>query len=154
MAIKTEHLFHKEFLRMSALLSAVCLFMVGIYSEKVEAQEVIVNMSVNKTKINKRVLKSIFRMQLLTWPDGTPIKVFVLPGKNSTHVSFSKTVLNTLPHSLQRNWDKLVFSGTGESPVIVKSEEEMLKRIATTRGAIGYVANIEKKTKIKVLHVY
>jgi len=92
-------------------------------------------------------------MHVLTWSDGTPIKVYVLPGKNATHISFSKKILNTLPHNLQRNWDRMVFSGTGQSPLVVNSESEMMKKVATTRGAIGYVERVKDKSNIKVLYV-
>jgi len=130
----------------------VCLSL-SMQGSSVSAQEVIVNKSVSKTSIDKHALKSIFSMNLLTWPDGTPIRVFVLPGKNPVHVSFSKKVLDTLPHNLQRTWDRLVFSGTGQSPEIVTSEREMLEKISSVRGAIGYVDNMRGKKEIKVLYV-
>jgi len=132
----------------------IASLLVGLQGYSVGAQEVIVNKSVSKTSIDKHALKSIFSMNLLTWPDGSPIRVFVLPGKNPVHISFSKKVLDTLPHNLQRTWDRLVFSGTGQSPEIVSSEKEMVEKISSVRGAIGYVDNMSRKEEIKVLYVH
>ena len=42
-------------------------------------------------------------------------------------------------------WDRLVFSGTGQAPDTVTSTEEMLARVASTPGAIGYLSQIQNR---------
>jgi hypothetical protein len=39
-------------------------------------------------------------------------------------------------------WDRLVYSGTGQAPLEVSSEEEMRAKIASTPGAIGYLKTV------------
>ncbi|MDY6853712.1 MAG: substrate-binding domain-containing protein [Thermodesulfobacteriota bacterium] len=119
------------------------------------AQLIIVNSGVEKNAISKNTLCAIFGMRLRTWSDGTPIKVFVLSDLNATHKKFCKRKLNVFPHQLRWNWDRLVFSGIGQAPIEVESEEEMQERIASTPGAIGYleVPIYDEYTKIKILDI-
>jgi hypothetical protein len=78
-------------------------------------------------------------MHMSQWPDGKPIKVFVLPSDDAVHISFAKGVLHIFPHQLKRSWDVLVYSGSGQAPTEVDSPEEMLKKVSSTPGAIGYL---------------
>jgi ABC-type phosphate transport system substrate-binding protein len=103
------------------------------------AQEIIVNPSLSEEAIKLNALRAIFSMRLRNWPDGTPVKVFVLDDRANIHVSFSKKKLNIFPHQLRYSWDRLVYSGTGQAPTKLKSEREMLKMVAATPGAIGYL---------------
>lgn len=117
------------------VLSWLCL------CSQAEGQEVIVNRSVTERFLSQSELRAIFSMRLRQWPDGKPIRVFVLPDDNDLHILFAKKILNTFPHQLKRTWDLLVFSGTGQSPTRVGSEREMIEMVATTPGAIGYVSS-------------
>jgi len=102
---------------------------------------VVVNPTINaKAFLPKTTLGAIFGMRLRKWQDGSPIKVFVLPDQNSLHIAFSKHVLRVFPHQLRSAWDRLVFSGTGEEPISVKTEQEMRTVVSSTPGAIGYLS--------------
>jgi hypothetical protein len=84
-------------------------------------------------------LRAIFGMRLLEWPDGTPIRVYVMNSDSELHHQFTKGTLQIFPYQLQQAWDRLVFSGTGQAPREVASVEEMRRRISETPGAIGYL---------------
>jgi len=99
---------------------------------------VIIHRAVNSITISKDTLQAIFSMRLRKWPDGSPIKVFVLKGDNPTHISFCKITLNIYPHQLRRTWNRLVYSGTGQAPIEVSSSKQLLELVATTPGSIGY----------------
>lgn len=105
----------------------------------VMAQEVIVNADVTDRTISQGTARAIFSMRMRQWPSGRPVKVFVLPDQNTVHVSFAKVVLNTFPHQLRRSWDLLVYSGSGQAPTVVESPTEMLQKVSSTAGAIGYL---------------
>jgi len=89
--------------------------------------------------LSAETLREIFFMRLTSWPDGTPIRVFVLPDKHPLHVRFSKEILGVYPFQLRAAWDRLVFSGTGLTPHVVETVDEMLERVQVTPGGIGYV---------------
>ncbi|WP_051911400.1 hypothetical protein [Methylomicrobium agile] len=96
----------------------------------------------NAKQLTTETIREIFFMRLSTWPDGTPIHVFVLPDNHPLHIRFAKEILGVYPFQLRSAWDRLVFSGTGVSPTTVESEEEMRARIESTPGAIGYTETI------------
>lgn len=111
------------------------------------------NVTAIQRNISKNSLKAIFGMRLRTWSDGSTIKVFVLPDDDQLHQHFSKEKLNVFPYQLRSAWDRLVFSGMGQSPIKVRSKEEMLKKVAGTPGAIGYIWRDYIDDTINVLHL-
>ena len=122
------------------------------------AQDPIVNRDVAERSVSQSSLRAIFSMHLSQWPNGKPIKVFVLPSEDAVHIAFAKYVLNIFPYQLKRSWDVLVYSGYGQAPTEVSSPEEMLKRVASTPGAIGYLpeeylTGVGKNENIHVLAV-
>jgi hypothetical protein len=93
-------------------------------------------------------------MRVRNWPDGKPVTVFVLPDRDERHVAFSKEILYVYPYVLRDTWDRMVFTGTGKAPIEVKSEDELLKRVAATPGAIGYIPKGKvANEKIKILEI-
>lgn len=98
----------------------------------------IIDSSKNVKQLTPEMVREIFFMRLGSWPDGSPIHVFVLPDNHPLHVRFAKEILGVYPFQLRSAWDRLVFSGTGVSPTMVETEEEMRARIESTPGAIGY----------------
>ncbi len=117
------------------------------------AQEIIVNPSVSDQDISRNALRAIFGMRLRQWPDGAPIRVFVLPDKSPIHVSFSKKKLQIFPHQIRQAWDRLVYSGTGQAPIEVASEEEMREKVGSTRGAIGYLRKDMIDDRVRAVQV-
>ena len=83
--------------------------------------------------------RAIFSMRLKTWPDGTPITVYVLSRENPEHHRFVRTQLKLLPHQLQRNWDRMVYTGIGQAPIEVNNFQEMLHSLLSKPGSIGYL---------------
>ncbi len=143
---------------MRSLLRVAIVFFLFTAFPKVHAQEVVVHSSVKQESISRNTLRAIFGMRHRKWPDGFPIKVFVLRDDASLHISFSKSILYIFPYQLRRAWDRQVYSGTGQAPNEVESIEEMRKKIADTPGAIGYLPlpenhENEVDTALRVLHV-
>jgi len=124
-----------------SLLSVILLSILGVIIPGIAHPNdtVIVNISVSQIELSKSTLQAIFGMRLRKWPNGTPIKVFILSDEHTSHIGFCKLILNVFPHQLRRAWNRLVYSGTGQVPIEVASMEQMLARIATTSGAIGYI---------------
>lgn len=110
--------------------------------------------SISQHHTSRNFARTIFGMRAQQWPDGSSIRVFVLPDNHQLHAAFSKEVLNLFPHQLRTAWDRQVYSGTGQAPSEVRSEEEMMSRIASTPGAIGYVSrNNVNEYKVRIVEV-
>jgi ABC-type phosphate transport system substrate-binding protein len=98
-------------------------------------------------------LRAMIAQRQHRWPNGQAVHVFVLPDDHPVHIQFAKAVLGVFPHQLRLAWDRQVFSGTAQAPARVNSERELLERVATTPGAIGYVSKEVANERVRVLQV-
>ena len=105
------------------------------------AGKIIVHPGHEYSAISQNKLRAIYSMRVRVWPDGTPIAAFILNPDSATHRNFCLTDLEIFPYQMQRVWDIMVYSGTGQSPIEVKSETEMIRNISLTPGAIGYISD-------------
>ncbi|WP_200244313.1 hypothetical protein [Lamprobacter modestohalophilus] len=92
-------------------------------------------------------------MRINQWSDQLPVAVFVLPDEAPLHQAFAKSALGVFPYQLRQTWDRQVFSGTGQAPLQVANEAEMVQRVRQTPGAIGYVGQPLSLPGIKVVEV-
>ena len=113
--------------------SAVCA------QDASHAAEVIVSPALRTVTLDRSLLRAVFTMRLRQWPDGSPIRVFVLPDDDPLSDLFYRERLGMYSYVLRRAWDRMVFTGTGFAPTVVQSEEEMRELVRSTPGAIGYV---------------
>lgn len=104
-------------------------------------------------RIELATLRALFGMRLLEWPDGTPVRVFVMDSDSTTHRRFTKEVLQMFPYQLRQAWDRLIFSGTGQAPIEVGSIDEMVQQVIETPGAVGYLPADELVEGISELEV-
>jgi len=102
----------------------------------------IINLALKSKPISALLLQRIYAMQVKNWADGTPVRVFVLPSNHLLHRQFIIDNFAMAPHQFDRLWNRLLFSGTGRGPQLVASQQEMIAKINSTIGTIGY---IEKK---------
>ena len=106
-----------------------------------------------QASISNNGLWAIFRMRLRHWSDDSPITVFILEENDPIHRRFCKEILNIFPSQLRRAWNRLVFSGSGQAPIKVSSQEEMLKSVASTPGAIGYAYEKDLIDQVRILKI-
>jgi ABC-type phosphate transport system substrate-binding protein len=105
------------------------------------AADIIVNKTVPIAQHTLADTRAIFAMRKRVWPNGKQIIVFSLSDSSSTHKDFVKNNLRIFPHQLRRVWDRLIFAGTGEAPIQLDSEQDMIDKIANTPDSIGYIQN-------------
>ncbi|MGI8425949.1 MAG: hypothetical protein ACR2M4_04990 [Actinomycetota bacterium] len=89
------------------------------------------------TTLARTALRDIFARQT-KWPNGDPIRVFVLPDRHPLHIRFSKEALGVYRYQLRSIWDRILYSGTGVPPTVVNTQQEVRERVDETPGAIGY----------------
>lgn len=118
-----------------------------------EALEIVVNRDVSANQLTHGELQAVFTMRVRVWPDGQPIRVFVLGDNAPEQIEFSKKLLDIFPYQLRRYWDRLVFSGTGQAPIELASPGEMYNRVASTPGAIGYLPMEHIGNQVRIIKV-
>ncbi len=134
-------------------LSGVAAVVMLFASTHTVALEIVTH-PLNETRtLSISTLRSIFSMRMTQWPDGTPIRVFVMGDKDPLHAEFSKQVLGVFPHQLRRAWNRQIYSGTGQAPAKVNTEAEMRTKVETTPGAIGYLTEDQQDEDVRVIEV-
>lgn len=129
------------------------LFIAFSVNSQVTAVQVVVNSTVESKDISVEQIRRIFSMRQTAWSNGQTITVYVLSNQHQTHQVFSTKVLGMFPYQLDRIWNKLVYSGLGEEPIKVQSEQEMLERVSQKPGAIGYVMQHINGDNVNIIKV-
>ena len=109
-------------------------------AQSAQSARIIVNPDLAGVPLDRDLLRAIFTMRLRSWPNGPPVRVFVLPDSDPLSDRFYREQLGMYSYILRAAWDRMVFTGTGLAPTVVRSEEEMRERVRMTPGAIGYVS--------------
>jgi hypothetical protein len=135
--------------RLRYLLAALLLVVstAAVPQDSALAVEVIVSPSLEKVTLDRSLLRAVFTMRVREWPDGTPVRVFVLPDDNPLSDQFYREQLGMYSYVLRRAWDRMVFTGTGFAPTVVRSDKEMVDRVRDTPGAIGFVRKRETSSQ-------
>ena len=135
------------------LLSLMLLSTPG-WAEKPNTVKVLVNRSVPEQALSINNIRSIFSMRTRNWSDGSTITVFILKDKQGTHNQFVRQSLQMAPHQLQRSWDRYRYTGTGQTPIELANEQQMIERIASTPGAIGYTSQEFQDAQVQPIHIH
>lgn len=139
-------------IRPLALVLSLVLGMGGLCPATL-AQEIIGHAGLRVTELSRNQARLFFTMRLAQLPDNTQVRIFVLPDDHPLHARFAKAVLGLFPYQLRQVWDRQVYSGTGQAPTTVGSEQDMIARVAATPGAIGYVERLPDHAGIRPLPV-
>ncbi|REL28420.1 hypothetical protein DXX93_18850 [Thalassotalea euphylliae] len=79
--------------------------------------------------------------------------MFVLASSDPLHQRFSKEILKIFPYQLDRIWNKMIFSGVGSAPIVVKDHATLLEEVRNTPGAIGYGEGVAHQGGINVIKI-
>lgn len=129
---------------------AVCLsFVVLPASGQIS---VIAHDSVPVDSLNKKELLQLFSGDRDYWDDDLPVVIMDLSVNGAIRDSFY-SFLGKTSSRMRSIWLKRKLTGEGDLPLSIDSEEELLLKVASTQGAIGFVsADIAKNTaEIKIL---
>lgn len=93
-------------------------------------------------------LALIFKRKKLAWDDGTRIQAVNLPSDHPARRLFSQRILKSAPEAQAQYWNAMYFQGV-YPPHVVASPEAMLRYVADTAGAIGYVPACKLDARVK-----
>ena len=137
--------------RLSLLLLALWLLVPGSAgSAEPEPLAVIVARGQQAKGLDMVELSLIYWRKKLYWPDGKRMLPVNLPADTSYRRQFSQLILGSLPEVQTDYWNDLYFHGTSP-PHVVGSQEAMLRFVAETPGAIGYVSACKLDARVKAV---
>jgi len=110
---------------------------------------VIANPSVPVSTIDTETLVEIYMLAQTKWPNDVPIRVFALK-KGSLSMEQFYAHLGVSVLALNKQWLRLQLTGEGRAPLVL-GDDEIVARVATTPGAIGFVDHSRVTGEVKVL---
>ena len=128
------------------MLLLLILFTGSIYSQVA----VIANKSVPDGSISNAKLQEVYSLKIKTRSNGQGIILFTLKNDNSTVEKFFSS-FGKSSSDMKKVWMKIQLTGEGTAPDALGSEDEILNKVASTPGAIGYIDAKKVNDKVKVL---
>ena len=99
-------------------------------------------------------LSRLFLKKSTRWARGGPVTLVDQSTTSPIRNAFTKGVHKREVGSIQSYWQRMIFSGRGVPPAEKRSDADVLAFVASTPGAIGYVAATTATTgQVKVIAV-
>lgn len=138
-------------LRMLLLLLGLSLLpAVPTHAAESEVLAIIVPADLAVKRLSASELSLIFLRKKLYWSNGKRMRPANLPTQHHLRQRFSQRVLGSLPETQAEYWNEQYFHGVSP-PHVVNSQEAMLRYVADTAGAIGYVDACAVDGRVKVV---
>lgn len=137
-------------MRKIGLILGLLAFACALAAEEREIIAVIAPVSYTGKAPDASDLGLIYRRKKLLWPDGMRIQPTNLPPDGALRRTFSQRVLGKPPEALTAYWNNLYYHGI-TPPRVFASEEAVLRFVAETPGAIGYVQGCKPDSRVRVL---
>ena len=131
----------------------LCISALLFSASSIAGVAVIVN-SANSATITEDDVSRIFLGKIKAFSTGDTITIVNLEYNNATRNVFEEKVLNKKASQVKAYWSKLMFSGKGKPPKELTSDKEILAFVAANPGAIGYVAEGNVDSTVKVVKTF
>lgn len=111
---------------------------------------VIVHKAAPVDSLTQAELFDYFSCEVKTWSNKTPVVVFDLKPQSEIKEMFYD-FLGKSASRMKSIWMKKLLMGEGDPPQALLSEDEVLKKVATTPGAIGFVSKAKVHDGVKIV---
>lgn len=137
-------------LNFKLIISSVTAIML-LFPNMTAAGDIVIigNKSIAESSLNKQDLKNIYLGRKTAWSDKKRIIFVTLDNKNVSE-EFLDEYLNMISAQYANHWLEKVYTGQGTPPRTFASDEEMIRFIADTDGAIGYVTSSDDLNGVKI----
>ncbi len=127
------------------IISLFCL-----YSEVSSAQvSVVANKSITAGSIDINTLVNLFTIQS-NEIESQKVSLFFLNENNDTDTKFLSVMGKSLLE-LKKIWLKAKLTGNGKPPEMITTASDMLQKVISTPGAIGFIDSKSVNGNVKVL---
>lgn len=134
-------MFKRRFSGILMLLGIIFNLLALKVSAADEPVAVIVNKGNPVSNLSETYIRRIYTNTVLSWPDGMPIIIYDLGIQDRLRSLFSEKILGMPADKVAEEWAHLKITNQAKNPPnTMKSEVLILRRVATEKGAIGYVS--------------
>jgi TonB family protein len=132
-------------------LVAAVVLIASIHALASEAK-IVANPSVRADSITPAELRSVFLQDRRSLSDGSHVEPVLSKG-GTVHEAFLRQYVGKSDDALRTYYRTLVFTGTGTMPKFLDSDADIVRYVARTKGAIGYVSSDCPTPGVKVLAI-
>lgn len=136
-------------------LASLVLFAHGAHAAEVQAVRaiaVVVPASAPDELLDADALAQIYKRRKLLWRDGSRIVPVNLPADSALRSLFSRAVLRQSPEQQEDYWNQQYFQGV-LPPHVLESETAVLRFVAGTAHAVGYLSYCAVDASLRVVLV-
>ena len=138
------------------ILSCVVAVMVCGIAPTASAQAIaiIVNKSSSVSNLSMAELKTYFKLESQFWKNSDRVNAATLAYEKPEATKFNSIVYELPNDGVKKTWIQKIFRGQiKEAPKLQRSEEDMLKYVSATTGAIGFISADKVDASVKVLSI-
>lgn len=132
-------------MKKTIVILLLCIFAHSGYSQVV----LIANKGVEMNVSTVTAVTDIYTLETQKSSNGVALVVFDL--KTAPNEQFY-TAIGKSATELKKIWMKMQLSGDGKAPAALTSEDEMIAKVASTPGAIGYVSQAKVTDAVKTVY--
>ena len=111
---------------------------------------VIAHKSVPINTASAATVLEIYSLGVKQWSNESTVVVVNLKGSGNTVATFYKFI-GTPVLEMKKLWMRMQLSGEAKAPISMNTEEEVVEKVASTRGAVGFVSADRVTTEVKVI---
>lgn len=143
----------KNTLRFITLTLTLCTLSGVVIPGVTNAGDVIVitHPSVDIEQLSKDDVMRIFLAKSKTYPNEKPAIPVIPKEGSSTRQRFESSVFAKTPMQVKAYWTRLLFTGRGNPPLTLESDEAIKKKVAETPNAIGYIDSASLDDSVRVV---
>ncbi len=138
------------------LILSLALLSLGHWAPEVEGQssfQVIVNPGNPVSTLTKAQVSKFLLKKTTKWDSGGAVQAVDQGVAEAIRGVFTKEIHGRSVTSIQRYWQRQVFSGKDVPPPELGSDREVIDYVATNAGAIGYVTASASLGGVKAVSV-
>ena len=113
---------------------------------------VIVNAESKVKNLNSDYAKMIFMKKIKELPNGEVLIPLDQSSETEIYNTFYEAVANKSKSRMSQYWAKRVFTGKGEAPEILSSDEEVIRRVMNSIDSVGYINAESLVDGVKVVY--
>lgn len=139
-------------------ISTFKLFMTVLLSSLLSASvfaevAVVVHPSVSDSASKKQISR-VFLGKSKKLPGGQKVTPVALSEGNAARDEFNDKVLGKSDSQLKSYWSKLIFTGKGQPPSELDSDADVVAKVSSDPGTIGYISQESVTDAVKVLATF
>ena len=114
--------------------------------------KIIVNPDVPETTLSQTQIAELFLGNIAVWPDKTRIQL-ALNGEEKLHDRFVRKFCRRTPFQFTNHWRNLRYTGKAFIPNTFSTDDEVIKFVSETKGAISYIHGSTTAQNVKIVSV-